>query len=76
MPAFCWVELSLLPLMSRAISGGVFWGVCELSMTLGSLCADGLFCVPVLFVIWCEASSTGVAGSWVEPGLGFRKRPL
>ena len=41
------------------MSGGVFWGVCELSMTLGSLCADGWVCVPVLFVVWCEASSSG-----------------
>ena len=46
-----WVELSLFPLMSRAVSGGVFWNVCELSMTLGSLCADGWVCVPVLFVV-------------------------
>ena len=51
MPAFCWVELSLFPLMSRAVPGGVFWGVCDLSMTLGSLCADGWFCVPVLLVL-------------------------
>ena len=41
------------------MSGGLFWGVCELSMTLGSLYANGWFCVPVLFVVWCEASSTG-----------------
>ena len=41
MPVFWWVELSLLPLMSGAVSGGEFCGVCELSMTLGSLWADG-----------------------------------
>ena len=51
MSAFWWGELSLFPLMSRAISGGVFCGVCELSMTLGSLCGDGWVCVPVLFVV-------------------------
>ena len=54
------VELSLFPLMSRAISGGVFWGVCELSVTLGSLCAAGWVFVPVLFVVFCEVSSTGI----------------
>ena len=54
------------------MSGGVFWGVCELSMTLGSLCANGWVFVPVLFVVWCEASSTGSsrqlggAGSWIQ----------
>ena len=30
------------------MSGGVFWGVCELSMVLGSLSANGWGCVPVL----------------------------
>ena len=32
-PVFWWVELDLVPLIGRATSGGVFWGVCELSMT-------------------------------------------
>ena len=41
------------------MSVGVFWGVCELSMTLGSLCADGWIYVSFLFVVWCEASSAG-----------------
>ena len=59
MPVFWCVVLSLFPLMSRAVSGGVFWGVFELSMTLGSLCVNGWVCVPVLFVVWCEESSTG-----------------
>ena len=27
--------------VGRATSVGMFWGVCELSMTLGSLSADG-----------------------------------
>ena len=72
MPAFLWVELSLFPVMSRAVSGGVFWGICELSMSLGSLCADGWVCVPVFFVVCCEASSTGScwqlggAMSWIQ----------
>ena len=33
------------------MSGGVFWGVCELSMILGSLSANGWSCVPVLLVV-------------------------
>ena len=40
MPAFWWVELDLFPLVDRAMSGGVFWGVCGLSMTLDRLSAD------------------------------------
>ena len=59
MPAFWWIELSLFPVMSRAVSGGVFWGDCEISMTSGSLYADGWVCVPLLFVVWCEASIAG-----------------
>ena len=59
MPVFWWVELDLVPLMGRAISSGVFWGVCELSMTLGSLSVNGSDCGRVLLVVWCEASSTG-----------------
>ena len=69
MPNFWWVQLSLFPLMSRAMSGGVFWGVSELSMTLGSLCVDGWFCVPVLFVVWCEVSSTRIC--WQLGGARF-----
>ena len=66
------VELGLFPLMSRAMSDGVFWGVCELSMTLGSLCADRWVCVPILFVFGVRHPALGAAGSWVEPGLRFR----
>ena len=66
MPALWWVELDLVPLMGRAMSGGAFWGVCELSMTLGSLSADGWVCVPVLLAVWHEASSTG--GCWLLGG--------
>ena len=47
-----------LPLMDRATSGGVFWGVCEFGMTLGSLSADSWGCVPVVLVVQCEVSST------------------
>ena len=58
-PVFWWVGLDLVPLVGRATSGGVFWGVCELSMTLGSLSANGWCCVPVLLVVWHGACSTG-----------------
>ena len=47
MPVFCWVGLVLVFLVGRATSDGVFWGVCELSMILGSLSANGWGCVPV-----------------------------
>ena len=57
-----WVELDLFPLMDRAVSGDVFWGICELSTTLGSLSADGWVCIPFLLVVWHEVSSTGVHG--------------
>ena len=69
---FLWLETILLPLISRAVSGGVFWGVCELSMTLGILWTDGWVCVSVVFVFWFEVSSTGScwqlggARSWIQ----------
>ena len=56
--------------MGRAVSDGVFWGVCELSMTLGSLYADEWGCIPILLVVWYEVSSIGAcsqlggASSW------------
>ena len=34
------------------MSGGMFWGVCELIMILGSLSDNGWGCVPVLLVVW------------------------
>ena len=54
--------------MGRAVSGGVFWGVCKLSMILGSLSANGWGCVPVLLVDWHGASSTGAC--WPLGGAG------
>ena len=51
MPVFWWVGLDLVFLVGRAASSGMFWVVCELSMTLGSLSANGWVCVPVLLVI-------------------------
>ena len=48
------------------LSGGqgcIWWcfggGVCELSMILGSLSANGWGCIPVLLVVWHGVSSTG-----------------
>ena len=51
MPVFWWVWLDLVLLVGRALSVGVFWGVCELIIILGSLSANGWGCVPVLLVV-------------------------
>ena len=40
MPVFSWVGLDLVFLVGRATFGDVSWGVCELSMVLGSLSAN------------------------------------
>lgn len=67
MPAPWWVELNLLS-YGRAVSRGVLWGVCKLTITLGSLSADRWSCVPVLLVVWLEVSCTGTCKLLVEPG--------
>ena len=59
MPVFWWVGLDIIFLVGRATSCGVFWGVCELVMILGSLSANGWGCVLVLLVVWHGASSNG-----------------
>ena len=41
MPVFWWMRVDLVFLMGRAVSGGVFWGVCDLIMIFGSLSANG-----------------------------------
>ena len=41
------------------MSSGVFRGVCGLGMALCSLSANDQFCVPVLLMVWHEASGTG-----------------
>ena len=70
MPVFWSMRLDLVFLLGRTASGGVFWGVCELSMILGSLSANGCGCVPVLLVVWHRVSnavacwSLSGAGSW------------
>ena len=68
MPVFLWVGLDLVFLVGRAASGAVFWGVCELSMILGSVSANGWGCVPVSLVVWHGASSTGAC--WWLGGAG------
>ena len=36
-----------------------FQSICEVSMALGIMSANGNCCVPVLLVVLCEASRTG-----------------
>ena len=50
--------MDLVCLVGRTMSSGVFRGVYELSMILGSLSANGWGCVPVLLVVWHGVSST------------------
>ena len=68
MPVFWWVGLDLVFLVGRAASDGVFGDVCELSMILGSLSANGWGCVPVSLVVWHGASSTRACWQLGEAG--------
>ena len=68
MHVFSWVGLDIVFLVGRATSSGVFWVVCDLSMILGSLSANGCGCVPVLLVVWHGTSSTGAC--WPLGGAG------
>ena len=70
MPVFWRIKLDLVFLAGRTISGGVFWGVCELIMVLGSLSAHGNGCVPVLLVVWQMLSSTVACWSLSGSGAG------
>ena len=63
MSVFWRMRLDLVFLVGRTVSSGVFWGVCELSMILGSLSANGWGCVPVLLVVWHGMSSSGTCWS-------------
>ena len=56
------------PSSGKGRVSGCVWGVCELSMTLSSLSAVGLGRVPVLLVVWPEASSTRACKQVVELG--------
>ena len=71
---FWCVGLDLVLLLGRAASSGVFWGVCELSMTLGSLSANGWGCVPALLVVWHGVSSTGACCPLGELGLSVETK--
>ena len=76
MLVFWWLELDLVFLVGSATSSSVFWGVCELSMILGSLSVNGWHCVPVLLVVWHWASSTGACWPLGGAGLMLRWRSL
>ena len=67
-PCFWWMSLDLVFLKGRTLSGGVFLGVCELIMILGSLSANAWGCVPVLLVAWHGVSST--VACWSLSGSG------
>ena len=58
MPVFWWMRLDLVFQVGRTVSGGVFCGVCDLFMILGSFSANGWCCIPVLLVVWHGVSST------------------
>ena len=62
------MRLDLVFLVDRTASGDVFWGVCEFTMILGSLSANGWGCVRVLLVVWHGVSSTGAC--WLLSGAG------
>ena len=68
MLVFWWMRLDLVFLVGRTASGGVFLGVCDLSLILGSLTANGWACVPVLLVVWHGVPTTGAC--WSLSGAG------
>ena len=57
MPVFWWMRLDIVFLVVRAMSSGMFWGVCDLIMILGSLSANWWCCVPVFLVVWHRVST-------------------
>ena len=68
MPVFWWMRLDLVFLVGKSTSSGVFWGVCDLIMILGSLFASGWGCVPGLLVVWHRVSS--IVACWSLSGAG------
>ena len=68
MSVFWWMRLDLVFLVGRSASGGVFWDVCDFFMILGSLCANGWVCVPVLLVVWHRVCRT--VARWSLSGAG------
>ena len=65
---FWWMRLDLVFLVGRTTPSGVFWGVCDLIMILGSLSANGWGCILVLLVVWHRVSST--VACWSFSGVG------
>ena len=55
-------------LVGSSMSGGVFWGVCDLIMNLGQLSSNGWGCVPVLLVFLHRVSTT--VACWSLSGAG------
>ena len=55
---FWWMRLDFV-LVCRTTFGGVFWGVCDLIVILGSLSANGWGLCPFLLVVWHRVSSSG-----------------
>ena len=68
MSVFWWMSLALVFLVGRTMCGGVFWGVCDFIMILGSLSTNGWCFVPVLVVVWPRVSSTVACWSLSEAG--------
>ena len=68
MPMSWWIRVNLVFLVGRTASSGVFWGVCDLIMILGSLSVNGWGCVPVLLVVCRRVSSTVTC--WLFSGSG------
>ena len=68
MPVFWWMRLHLVFLVGRSTSGGVFLGVCGLTVILGRFSANGWVCVPVLLVVWHRVSNTVTCWSLSEAG--------
>ena len=63
------MRLVLVFLVGSTVSSGVFWGICELIMILGSLPANGCVFVPALLVVWHGVSST--LACWLLSGAGL-----
>ena len=62
MLVFWWMMLDLVFLVGRNTSGGVFWGVCELILILGSLSANGWGGVPVSYSVGKGCPAVEFAG--------------
>ena len=68
MPVFWWMRLDLVFVVNRTASSGVFCGVCDLIMILGSLSANVWGCVLVLLVVWHRVFSS--VACWSLSGTG------